>query len=399
MKACVAIAVLALGTIAHAQTALTPIRDAYQASTIAERITLEAPRPGTTPARSELAVAIRPGDDPAVALRFGAHRPLHVLAQPGRLLAWRADDPTRVYAAVLPEPFGLDAIESVLPPVSAPQIALALGSSNRLITMAGELVWSPVQGERRVVGVPENGATGVSLMLRHHPTGRLQGFEFRHGGTTALRAGVEALPPDAAWFEAPEMDGPNPPTMVERLADLALPPVPIEPGEPFGQAIGIDARGRPTTLRATAEPWEGPLVVLGIDARQVQDRSRWAGALAEADLPTLAESLGVRLVVLVVGADDSASLVERVTWPARGRGEPVRVLAVDGPPAWLGPWASAAAWRVQGRSWTLQSTHALPEAESASEPMYPYETPHDTSHAPLTLAERVRMLVGRAGRG
>lgn len=385
---------LAIATSAWAQDALAPIRHAYQQGPTAERVTLEVPRPDAPPARSVLVVAIRPGPAPAVALQLGEHRPLRILAEPGRLLAWRDDEPTRVYAAVLPEPFGPAAIEAVLPMTPAPQLALALALHGPLLAIAGELDWSPVEGEHRVVGTRANG-TGSALTLWHADDGRLQRYELKHAGTLVLSARVEPLAPDEAWFDAPSLEGPNPPTLLDTLADLARPPTPIEPGEPFGQALGIDASGRPNTLREAAGAWEGPLVVLGIDARLADDRANWAGALAEADLPALAEALGVRLVVLVAGADDSASLVERVTWPARGRGEPVRVLAIDAPPAWAGAMSPAFAWRVDGRTWMLQSSHALPDDRVEGDPMGPFES----SHAPRSLAERVRMLVGLAGRG
>lgn len=389
------VVVLAMYAAAHGQDALSPIRDAYRLAPTAEHVTIEVPRPGASPARSELVVAIRPGEAPAVALQLGAQRPMHVLAEPGRLLAWRADDPTRIFAAVLHEPFGPGAIESALPMVPAPQLALAFAKAEPLLTSVGELEWSSVEGEHRVVGVRGSGAQSVALTLWYTETGRLLEYEYKQGGRRIFHAKVRALDFDDARFEAPSLEGPSPPTLLDHLADLALPPKHIETGEPFGQAIGIDANGRPTTLRATAGPWQGPVVVLGIDARQADDRTRWAGALAEADLPALAEMLGVRLVVLVVGASDTASLVERVTWPVRGRGEPLRVLAIDAPPAWLGPWNSAAAWRVDGPSWTLRASHALPDARLESDPSDPFEA----SHAPLTLAERVRLLVGRAARG
>lgn len=411
--------VLALAAVARAQDApaLEPITAAYRAGPTAERIVIEASRGDSPPARSEMTIAIRPGETPAVALALGDDDPLRILAEPGRVLAWRASEPARVYVAALGEPFGRQSIERVLPPLLAPQIDLALDPEpGPLLAFMPELSWSLVaRGERdRYVGV----AIGAALSLAVDRDGRLHAYEVQREGRVLVRATVTALEPDPAWFQAPDLDRLDGPP-VASLADLARPGVPVRVGDVFGQALGIDARGRPATLRDLAKGGAerggqseaergGDFVVLAVDARQREARAQLVAALAEADLAQLTELLDVRIIILAIGSGDTAALFERVIEQPRatlGR-PPIRVLATPSVPPWLGLAQHGAAYAVRGRSWVLRAVHEVgqevPPANIDTPPIDapPIDTPDpwQSEAAPRTLAERLLGAVGAAGR-
>lgn len=374
--------------VAQEQSAIAPIRDAYRQQPTADRMVVEVPRGKAPPATSELVVAVRPGERPAVALFLGRDDPLCVLAEPGRLLAWRQSDRTRVFAAVLGEPFGRAAIESVLPPLLAPQIDLALADEpGGLLAIMPRLTWSRVaSGESdRYAGI----AFGSALELNVGDDFRLVGMEAQREGVVLARARIEPVVVDQAWFEPPALDG----SIVESLAELGRTPGPVGVGRPFGHAIGVDERGRATTLRAVAGDTQR-VVVLLVDARMPEDRTRLAGALAEAGLADIATKLGMAVVVLAVGDDDAAALFGRVTRASRTSSLPVRALAVDAKPAWAPAPGEGVAFAVDGDSWVLVGSHAVRGAEEAGDVAGPYAV----SVAPRSLAERVAEAVGAAGR-
>ncbi|MFI4882939.1 MAG: hypothetical protein ACIAQU_10185, partial [Phycisphaerales bacterium JB064] len=276
--------VLALAACVHAQDAdaLQPITQAYRTAPTAERVTIEAIRGASPPARSEMTIAMRPGDEPALAIALGADDPLRILAEPGRLLAWRESDRSRVFVAPLGEPFGRASIERVLPPLMAPQIDLAFAEQpGPLLAVMPDLAWSRVaSGERdRYAGV----AVGAALSLTVDGEGRLTAYEAQRDGHILVRATVTRAEPDPSWFEAPLLDSTASGPPVSSLADLARESGPVRVGDVYGQALGIDARGRPTTLRDIAKG-EGNVVVLALDARQREARAELVGALAEAEL-------------------------------------------------------------------------------------------------------------------
>lgn len=367
---------------------LSPITRAYRSGPTADHMNIEVPRGKSPPARGQLRVAIRPGDSPAVAMIFGEGDPLCVLARPGRLLAWRQSDRSRVFTAVLPEPFGRRAIEAVLPPVLAPQIDLALGEPRGgMLALMPDLSWSLVASgvHHRYAGV----APGAALTLATGADGRLAELEAQRDGRVVARARIAAVEVDESWFDAPPLDG----IIVGTLADLGRPISTVRVGEPFGQAIGIDARGRATTLRTLAGERQR-VVVLLLDARSAEDRTRLAGAMAEADLADLATKLGVTVVVLAVGDDDASALFERVTRASPSASQPVRVLAVDAMPAWAPKIGQGMAFAVDGGSWALLGSHMVPGADEGAGGVGPVEV----SEAPRSLAERLAEAVGAAGR-
>lgn len=402
--------VLALAAVARAQDApaLEPITAAYRAGPTAERIVIEASRGDSPPARSEMTIAIRPGETPAVALALGDDDPLRILAEPGRVLAWRASEPARVYVAALGEPFGRQSIERVLPPLLAPQIDLALDPEpGPLLAFMPELSWSLVaRGERdRYAGV----AIGAALSLIVDGDGRVRAYEVQREGRVLARATVTALEPDPAWFQPADLDRLDGPP-VASLADLAREDRPVRVGEVFGQALGIDARGRPATLRDLAKGGaqsggqsEGDFVVLAVDARQREARAQLVAALAEADLARLTELLDVRIIILAIGSGDTAALFERVIEQPRATlgGLPIRVLAIPSVPEWLELAQPGVAYAVHGRSWVLRAVQEVgQEVPPANIDTPPIDTPDpwQSEAAPRTLAERLLGAVGAAGR-
>ncbi|UYV13090.1 MAG: hypothetical protein NCW75_02105 [Phycisphaera sp.] len=385
--------VLVVAAVAWAQegSAIAPISEAYRQQPTAERMEIEVSRGKAPAARSEMIVAVRPGEQPAIALALGRGDPLRIYAEPGRLLAWRQSDRSRVFTAVLPEPFGRGAIESVLPPLLAPQIDLALaGEPDRLLALMPPLSWSRVaSGESdRYAGV----AFGAALELNVGADFRLVAMEVQREGTVLARATIESVEVDSAWFEPIPLDG----TIVESLAELGRTPGPVRENEIFGHAIGVDARGRATTLHAVAVAGDAErVVVLMVDARQAEDRMRLAGALAEADLAGIATALDARVVVLAVGEGTVASLFERVTRSSRSDTSRVRALAIDATPAWAPPLGEGIAFAVHGPSWLLVGSHAVPAAEQQPTGM---DDPFEVSEAPRSLAERLAEVVGAAAR-
>jgi hypothetical protein len=392
---------MAIASAAWAQDGLNVVAGAYRQGATADRMVIEAPRAKGPAARGEMVVAVRPGDSPAVSLSLGSHDPLRVLAEPGRLLAWREGDRSRVFAAALGEPFGRAAIEAVIPPVLAPQIDLALaGEPGALLAIMPALSWSRVaRGEAdRYLGVSPR----ASLTLAVGPDGRLLGMEAQRGGVVLARAGVSAVQVDPAWFDAPPLDG----TIVASLAELGTPPGPARVGEPFGHALGVDARGRATTLAAVAGNAQN-LVVLLVDARREDAWAPLAGALAQADLAGIAALLDATVVVLSVGGADAAALFERVTASSRSSRSDtprVRALAIDGVPPWAplpgGGIEPGVAYAVDGDAWVLRGVHAVAGEGDANaggdDP--PVAAPFASSHAPRSLAERLAEAVGAAAR-
>lgn len=374
--------------------------DAYRTGPTFERVTIEAPREVGPPRRSVVLVAVRPGPDPALALVLGQEDPLRVLAEPGRLFVWRQAEPSRVFAAPLAEPFGREAIERVLPVLLLPQIDLALAPAPEgLLAVMPALSWSrrPGEGPGQLVGV----SPGAALTLSLDAEGRLSGYEARREGRVVARAKVEAVaqadgPAGIAWFDAPDLDG----APVRSLADLGRPAGQIGMGQPFGHMLGTDARQRPATLRAMAGEAER-LVVLAVDVRSAERRARIAGALAEADLGSLAELLDLRIVILAMGEPSSASLLARVS-RSSSVADRVRVLAVASPPAWLPVGEGAGdgvAMGIDAASWVLASVQRVGQDVSVDEDPFEDAQTARESKAPAPLADRIAEAVGAAGRG
>lgn len=387
--AAIGVLVVASAVLAQDGSAIAPIRDAYRAQPTADRLVIEVPRGEAPAARSEMVVAVRPGEQPAVAMLLGRSDPLRIYAEPGRLLAWRQGDRSRVFTAVLPEPFGRGAIESVLPPLLAPQIDLAFTDDpDGLVTVMPPLSWSRVASgdSDRYAGV----AFGAALELNVGADFRLVAMEVQREGRVLARAAIGPVEVDEAWFEPPPLDG----TIVESLAELGRSPGPVRTSEIFGHAIGVDARGRATTLRAVAGEAER-VVVLLVDARVAEDRTRLAGALAQADLARIATMLDATVVVLAVGEDAVASLFERVTRSSRSDISRVRALAIDALPAWVPPLGEGIAFAVHGQSWMLVSSHPVPPMRGTPTST---DDPFAASEAPRSLSERLAEVVGAAAR-
>lgn len=335
-----------------------------------------------------MTIAIRTGELPAVSLSMGEANALRVVAEPGRLVAWRNDDRSRVFVAPLPEPFGREALETVLPPLLAPQLDLAFGDPpGRLLAFMPPLSWSLVaSGERdRYAGV----SLGATLELSVGRDGRLVALEARRGGRVIARASVEAVEAGPDWFEAPSLDV----EVVATLAELGEAPGPVRIGEAFGDAIGTDARGRVATLRGVSGERER-VVVLALTARLPSERARLVGELAEARLAPLATQLDATLVLMVVGESSSARVIQRVTHASRADADRVRVIAVDQLPAWLGEIGEGVALAIDGQAWTLLAEHRVSPVEEDAVA----DGPFDVSTAPRSLADRVSEAVGAAMR-
>lgn len=391
--ACVAFA----SAVVAAQDAgpLEALVGAYRAGAVADRMSIEAPQPGAPAAVGTMTVAVRTGAAPAVSLSMGEGNPLRVVAEPGRLIAWRAGDTSRVFVAPLPEPFGRAAMETVLPTLPAPQIDLAFaGEPGPMLAFMPELSWSLVaSGERdRYAGV----APGAALELTAGAGGRLVAMEARREGRVVARAEIEAVGVDAGWFEAPSLDA----TVVATLADLGEAPGPVRVGERFGDAIGVDARGRVATLRGVAGEGDR-IAVLAVSARWPEARSRLAGELAEARLASLAAQLDARLVLLVEGDASAARLLERVTRTSRADADRVRAIAVERAPAWVGEIGQGVAYSVDGAAWTLLATRRVAPADEDAEtlPGGLEASPFPSSRAPRSWADRLGEAVGGALRG
>ncbi|MFI4917229.1 MAG: hypothetical protein ACIAS6_12080 [Phycisphaerales bacterium JB060] len=394
--------VVAAAVCAQDAGPLEAVTSAYRTGAVADRMEIEVPRENAPPARSEMTVAVRTGQSPAVSLHMGGANPLRVLAEPGRLIAWRAGDRSRVFVAPLGEPFGREAIEAVIPPLLAPQIDLAFAPEpGPMLAFMPELAWSLVaRGVRdRYAGV----SAGASLELRVDNAGRLASMEARLGGRVIARAAIETVEAEPRWFEAPSLDV----EVVASLAELGEPPGPVEPGGRFGDAIGTDARGRVATLRSVAtdglEEPAGRVVVLAVEVRLAEDRARVAGALAEAPLGEIARLLDARIVVLAIGDAPSAGLLERVTRAPRGQAGRVRAIAVEPAPAWLPEMRRPVAYAVDGDAWMLLAAHPVAPADEADGPAsWPPDPvpagPLPSSWAPRSLAERLAEAVGAAAR-
>jgi hypothetical protein len=367
---------------------LDALLDAYRSGSVVDRMEIEVPRASGPALRDVMTIAIRKSDDPAVSLSMGEANPLRVVAEPGRLIAWRAGDRSRVFVAPLPEPFGRESLETVLPPLLAPQLDLAFADPpSRMLAFMPPLSWSLVaSGELdRYAGV----SLGASLELSAGRDGRLAAIEARRGGRLVARASIEALQSDADWFEAPSLDV----EVVATLAELGEPPAPVRAGEVFGDAIGTDARGRVATLRGVAGEGDR-VVVLALSARLADERARLVGQLAEARLAPLAAMLDATLVLLVVGDASSARVFERVTRTSRADAGRVRAIAVDRRPAWLGDLGQGVAFAVDGGPWMLLAEHRIATDDDESVQHGPFES----SVAPRSLAERLAEAVGAAMR-
>jgi len=378
----------------EAHGVLDPLRAAYRRGVVIERVVLEATVAGGGTSRSQATIAIRTGESPALGLSLGEADPLRIFAEPGRILVWRESTRARVFLAPLAEPFGRETLERVLPPVFLPQIALAFGDSEASITpFVGETTWS--RGESLLVGVSD----AMSLTIRHAGSGRLSSYELRRDGAVLARGVVqpaEAAIDQAGWFSPPPLDG----EIVESIAELARPARNLEPGQRFGDAIGVDSRRRPTTLRTLAEDAES-VVVLSFDARRADARTRFVGALAEADLPRLATLLDATVLVLVIGDANTAGVMQRVVGSSGRITRRVRVMAIEDVPGWLPQTAlsmDGVAFAVNGRAWLLEHTHPVAEGVSQRENSDPWSMIQDSSLAPRSLSERIAEAVGAAAR-
>ncbi len=400
MKFCAAIAIVLVSMAVMAQDAepLDVVMQAYRAEAVADRMVIEVPRQAGPAAKSEMTVAVRTGASPAVAISMGGANPLLVSAEPGRLVAWRAGDASRVYLAPLPEPFGREAIETVLPPLFAPQLDLAFAEApGRMLAFMPPLSWSLVaSGTRdRFAGV----TIGATLELTVHPDGRLAAIEARRDGRIVAKADVEQVDVDPAWFESPPLDADLDVEIVTSLADLGDEPRPVRTGSAFGDAIGTDARGRVVTLRGVAADSE-QVVVLALSASAPGERARLVGELAEARLAEVAARFETRLVLLVIGDASSSRLVERVTRTSRADAGRVRAIAVEQRPRWLGEIGEGVAYAIDGEAWAVITERSVAPADKDSNVgAVPFEaSPFEASTAPRSLAERLAEAVGAAMR-
>ena len=378
---------------------LSPLRQSYGQGVVVERITIDVLTDSGGLRRSRLVLAMRREPIPAVALALGNVDPLRVFAEPGRLIAWRESDASRVYVAPLADPFGRDSLERVLPPLVVPQIDLAFGdAASPLLAVLNDPIWSLMESEgfEGYVGLSDS----VSATLSVGGEGRLIGYGVRKDGRMMLRADVETIDLDSeqgidSWFTPPSLEG----ILAASLADLRDAAAPVEVGQTFGDAIGVDARRRPTTLRAMAGDAES-VVVLAVDAREPRSREQLAGALAEADLAEIAELLDTTVVVLALGEPRVASVFQRVVRVSRGQDQRVRVMAIDKPPHWLAaetPSAHGRAFSVEGRPWLVRGLHDVRGSD-----VPPFEAgemiPSMASLAPRPLSERLAEAVGAAAR-
>ncbi|MEQ9095484.1 MAG: hypothetical protein RIE32_04410 [Phycisphaerales bacterium] len=388
-SACVACLLCVSIACAQEEEPLDAVTAAYRQGSVADRLEIEIPREGAPPARSAMTVALRTGASPVVSLALGRGYPLRVVAEPGRLIAWRAGDRERVFVAPLPEPFGRGAIEAVLPPLLAPQIDLAFADEpGSLLAFLPPLSWSLVaSGERdRYAGV----SMDASLELTAGGDGRLVAMEARRDGRVVARAAIDAVEVDPAWFEPPSLEG----EIVATLSELGETPGPVRAGERMGDVIGFDARGRVTTLRGVAGEG-GRVVMLAVVARLPEERSRLAGELAEAQLASLALMLDARVVVLAVGEASTARLFERVMRTTRADADRVGAIAVERAPAWLGEVGEGVALSVDGDAWMLLERHRIASTDADETDV---AAPLESSTAPRTLAERLAEAVGAAMR-
>ncbi len=324
-----------------------------------------------------------------------------MIAAPGRLVAWRESDPTRVFVSILAEPFGRGALERVLPPVLLPQIDLKLGDpSSPLLGILRAPYWSRQTDEHAGAYTGVSGDTILALDVSER--GRLAGFTVRQLGEPVLRASVESVAAGEgsgfdALFELPSLDA----TLVPALPDLGRQAAGLALGMPFGNALGVDGRRRPVTLRAMADGAE-KIVVLVVDARNDRARTLLTGALAEAELPELAELLGVRIVVMAIGDPRVATTFQRVLRPSTGRSSAVRVLVREKLPAWLTAEAvpsDGVAFSVEPVSWVLTGEHRVSVARTAGIDGGEIQGgPDRSSMAPRSLSERIAEAVGQAAR-
>lgn len=400
MKFCTALACVSVSMSVMAKDAepLDVVMRAYRAGVVADRMVIEAPRHAGPAATSEMTVAVRTGASPAIAISMGGTNALRITAETGRLVAWRAGDRTRVFLAPLPEPFGREAIETVLPPLFAPQLDLAFAEApGRMLAFMPPLSWSLVArgAQDRYAGV----TIGATLELTIDGSGRLTAIEARRDGRIVAKAQVQAVEVDPAWFESPSLDADSGVEIVTSLADLGDEPEPVRTGGVFGDAIGTDARGLVATLRGVAGDGER-LVVLALSASAPGERARLVGELAEARLAELAAQFETRLVLMVVGDESSARLVERVTRTSRADADRVRTISVEQRPQWLGEIGEGVAFAIDGGAWTVIAEHRVaPADEYSTVEAVPFETsPHAMSTAPRSLAERLAEAVGAAMR-
>ncbi|NRA58270.1 MAG: hypothetical protein HRU13_09190 [Phycisphaerales bacterium] len=383
-----------------ASDVLARLRGAYRQDGVLERISVATLSEGRVVRRSGLVLALRRTPSPALAFALGDSDPLRVIAEPGRLVAWRVSDPSRVFVSLLDDPFGREALERVLPPIWVPQIDLAFGDADSpLLGVLTDPVWSRLgDGQSNTyLGVADD----ASVSLRVGDDGRLSGFTIRQAGESVLRAQIEAGADGQSdgfrsMFEPPPLDR----TLVRSISDLGRERRDLAPGMAFGDALGVDARRRPTSLRALADGATN-VVVLAVDARSDEARTLIAGAFAEAELAAIAELLDARVIVLAVGEPRVAAVFQRVVRSTSALPQPVRVLALEETPDWLPRSAfdsGGLAYSIEGRSWMVRSVHRVPGALAGGGDPGGSLTLADSSRAPRPLAERIAEAVGAAAR-
>jgi len=387
---------------ADADAALASLRAVYRGGAITEEVRLTH-TPADGPARrSAVVLALSAGGGGALGLELG---PLRVRAGGGRLVAWRADQPGRVYAAATDDPLTLDALTALLPPMPLPQLAAAFSRDAGLPEPIGQLRgvrWSlvpqhaqaPADAPAVLLGV---GAGGSIRLYQDPASGRVTRFtvELDAGG----RIDAEVRPADGpgTLLDPIQVEGKR---LVPTLADLAAGDSRTPGDGPLLDQLVRAADGRLTTLRGVA-PEADRLLLLVLDAREQADRDTWLAALAQADANEPARASGATLVVLAIGDDRLPRLIERVTRPRRAREDVVRGVSAQRVPPWLRErelsrgcvlLIDAASWRVRWRA--PLPTRAPPAFEPGLDagPVGPWLE----AMAPASRAEAITMAITHA---
>lgn len=368
------------------------LAQAYRTGTIAERVRLEHPRPGSDARTAEVVFAYRAGDQPALALHLGA---LRVVAESGRLVAWRADAPQTVFVTPLDRPLNGSSIAAALPPLVLPQIELALGRRDDLprpIPMLGRVRWTAPMDDESPVGrmlLARDGSGTLRLEMRED-TDRLRSFELTRQTGVVVRGLVDPIEPEAGLFTPPDVSTAR---VVSTLGELGERAQSLAPGRRFGGGVVVDARGRTTSLASMAAGANERVVFLFFAPRDRDDRDAWTAGVAEAGINGIARALDVDVVLVGVGDRDLPRLLERVTRPPRGHEDRVRACALSGEPEWLNPaWIDrGVAIAVHRHSWMVRAVVPLGDAA-------PPPGPLALSAAPATRAELIAEAIGRATR-